>query len=88
MELGGPAIAALLPQLSQMGGFGEWSARVSWTARTDWMQVGGTRVQVYRLEGRFSERHEVTILVSRAGEIMRVELPGGFSLINEMLVNF
>ena len=88
MELGGPAIAAFLPQLSQLGGGSELSTRMPWTARTDWMQVGGTRVQVYRLEGRLSERHEVTVLVSRVGEIMRVDLPGGFSLINEMLVNF
>jgi hypothetical protein len=88
MELGGPAMAAMLPQLSRIPGLGELKASLAWEARTDWMKVGGTRVQVFRLEAKLSERHEVSILVSRVGEIMRVNLPGGLSLVNEVLTNF
>jgi hypothetical protein len=87
LELGGPALAAWLPELWQVSRMGEMKVDPGWQARTDWVKVGGMRVQVFRLTGRISERHEVTILVSRVGEIMRVELPGGFTLVNEVLVN-
>ncbi len=87
-ELGGPALAALLAPLVPTSGTGEINFRLAWEARMDWMQVGGTRVQVFRLESKLSNRHQVTVWISRVGEIMRVELPGGLSLVNEVLVNF
>lgn len=86
-ELGGPALAALLAPLMPTSGAGELNLRLDWEARMDWMQVGGTRVQVFRLEAKVSNRHQVTVLISRVGEIMRVELPGGLTLVNEVLVN-
>jgi hypothetical protein len=88
MELGGPALAALLAPMVQTPGVGEINVRLAWEARSDWMQVGGTRVQVFRLEAKLSNRHQISVLVSRVGEIMRVELPGGLTLVNEVLVNF
>lgn len=87
-ELAGPAVGALMPQLMQLPGLGDKDLELGWVARSDWMKVGGTRVQAYRLETKLLNRHEISILVSRVGEIMRVELPGGLSLVNEVLVNF
>ncbi len=86
-ELGGPLAAVWLPQLSRLPGLGGRRWELPWTARTDSMMVGGTRVQVYRLEGQLSQRQTVLILVSRVGEIMRVELPGGLSLVNDVLAS-
>jgi hypothetical protein len=33
------------------------------------------------------DRFQVVVVVSRVGEIMRVELPGGVQLRNELLLN-
>ena len=88
MELGGPLAAGWLPQLSQLQGKGDLSVDLAWEARTDWIMIGGSRVQVYRLQGRLWDRHEVLVLVSQVGEIMQVDLPGGLSLVNEVLGSF
>ncbi|MCL4177041.1 MAG: hypothetical protein KJ072_04760 [Verrucomicrobia bacterium] len=88
LELGGPMAAVWLPILAQFQDPAGLSSDFSWEARTDWMMVGGTRVQVFRLEARLAERREVSVLVSRVGEIMRVDLPGGLSLVNEVLASF
>lgn len=56
-----------------------------WSAYYEWLQIGRSRVRIYRLEGRFLESIKVVVLVSRAGEILKVELPGGTKLLNEAL---
>lgn len=88
MELGGPLAAVWLSTLSQLRAEGDPSIELAWDARTDWIMIGGTRVQVYRLQGRLWGRHELLVLVSQVGEIMRVDLPGGLSLVNEVLASF
>jgi hypothetical protein len=87
LEMGGPVAAVWLPILSQIRGRNGFMPELAWEARTDWMLVGGTRVQVFRLQARLAERHELKVLVSRSGEIMRVDLPGGLSLVNEVLLS-
>jgi hypothetical protein len=59
----------------------------AWQARTDWLKVSGARVRAYRLEAPLWDRHRIVIVVNRVGEIMRVELPGGLSLANDLLLN-
>ncbi len=59
-----------------------------WEARQDWMELGHTPVRVYRLRTRVLDRYEATVLVSRVGEILRVELPNGFTMENEAMVNW
>lgn len=79
-----PIIAAMLAQNNlfqgplQMGGF-------KWTARYDWLRIGRNRVRIYRLQGKLFGDLEMTLLVSRVGEILKAELPGNFKLINETL---
>jgi hypothetical protein len=47
--------------------------------------VGREPLRVYRLESRILDKHVVTIFVSRAGEILRAELPGDVTLVLEQL---
>jgi hypothetical protein len=56
-----------------------------WTARTDRIQIGRNTTQIYRLELRPMEGYQATILVSRAGEILKVQLPDKLTLVNEAL---
>jgi hypothetical protein len=58
---------------------------VKWDAREDSMRIGQTSVQVYRLHTRLMDRYEINLVVSRAGEILRADLPGGYRLINDRL---
>jgi hypothetical protein len=72
-----------LPMDSQKsGGF---SLGVNWTAAEDMMRIGRTQVRVYRLQTRLLDRYPVKVLVSRVGEILRVELPGDVTLVNDQL---
>jgi hypothetical protein len=87
-EIGGPLGALWLPILSQLPGESGLSPELNWEARSDWMLVGGTRVQVFRLQAQLADRHELKVLVNQVGEIMRVDLPGGLVLVNEVLLNF
>jgi hypothetical protein len=61
------------------------SAGLNWTARYEWLRIGQNRVRIYRLNARLLDRHEINILVSRVGEILRVELPLNVKLINDTL---
>jgi hypothetical protein len=58
---------------------------VKWDAHEDSIRIGGMAVQVYRLHTRLMDRYEINIIVSRAGEILRADLPGGYRLINDRL---
>lgn len=58
---------------------------MKWDAHEDLLRFGRTPVQVYRLHTRLVDRYEVNIFVSRAGEILRVELPGDYRLVNDRL---
>jgi hypothetical protein len=58
---------------------------VKWEAREDSMRIGRTAVQVYRLHTRLMDRYDIEVLVSRAGEILRADLPGGYRLMNDRL---
>ena len=60
---------------------------LDWEARSDWLKVGHSRVRVYRLEARLLDKHRVVVIVSRVGEILRVELPSEITLVNDALIN-
>jgi hypothetical protein len=60
---------------------------LKWEARQDSLDVGHSRVRVYRLEAHLLDRFQAVVMVSRVGEILRVELPGEVTLINEALIN-
>ncbi len=61
------------------------AGRLEWSARTDWLTLRNARVRVYRLEATLLARYKIVVVVSRVGEILRVDLPGRLRLINEAL---
>jgi hypothetical protein len=87
-EMGGPLALAFFPRLAPLATDEMWGLGLEWEARMDWLPIGGSRVQAYRLTARLVDRHRVVIWVSRVGEILRVDLPEGFSVVNDVLVNF
>lgn len=60
---------------------------LTWTAHTDVVEIRGARARVYRLETRMMDLYPVSILVSRAGEVMRVELPFEIEILNDVLLS-
>lgn len=58
---------------------------VKWEAYEDTIHIGHTAVLVYRLHTRLTDYYEVNAIVSRAGEILRVELPNDILLSNDRL---
>jgi hypothetical protein len=58
---------------------------LTWKARNDWVVMGHTSVRAYRLEAALFDRYRMLIIVSRVGEILRVDLPDGWQLINDQL---
>jgi hypothetical protein len=66
----------------------ELSTPLRWDARLDWMPFGNSKIRIYRLRAHWQDRYEATLLVNRAGEILRIDLPGGWRLFNEGLAGF
>jgi hypothetical protein len=61
------------------------SVGLNWKARNDWISIGHTSVRAYRLEAILLERFRMRIIVSRVGEILRVDLPDEWELVNDQL---
>jgi hypothetical protein len=59
---------------------------VSIDARSDWMQIGRSRVRVYRLSARLPGQLEATAFISRAGELLRIQLPDRLQLVNDAII--
>ena len=57
---------------------------IEWEAHEDHIRLGGVSARAYRLDA-FLLGQRVEIFVSRAGEILRVELPRDISLRNQAL---
>jgi hypothetical protein len=64
---------------------GSLTPGLKWEARNDRISIGHTPVRAYRLEARLMGRYEVVVVLSRVGEILRVELPGDLVLMNDQL---
>jgi len=87
-EFGGPlAVAAIGPfsGLDTTSAGRNLSLGLKWEARNDSLKIGHSLVRVYRLQARLFDRYQAVVIVSRVGEIMRVELPNGIRLVNEAL---
>jgi hypothetical protein len=90
-QLAGPLVPGLLAMaglpmdLSQVQ---TEAANLKWEARNDWLTMGNARIRVYRLTLKLLDRYEIGVLVSRVGEILRVELPEGVVLVNEALISY
>jgi hypothetical protein len=89
-QVDSPLIAGLTAQylnslVKTNAGTNAFSLALKWEAHREWLRIGQNRVRVYRLEARLLDRHRIVVLVSRVGEILRVELPGELRLINDVL---
>ena len=82
-----PLLAALLPQVISAAAQTNtaFSLALAWTARYEWLRIGHSKVRIYRLEAKVLDRHRIVVLISRVGEILRVELPGEIKLVNDIL---
>ncbi len=90
-EIGGPMLPGLLGLLGLPLDVNQLTSEAShfkWEARNDWLTMGNARIRVYRLRFSLLDRYEMSVLVSRVGEILRVELPDDILLINEALISF
>lgn len=87
-EILGPAAIVPAGLLSGLGwNFKRaWGADLKWDSRSDWLKFGGSRVRIYRLHGRWMDRYDVVMLLSRAGEILKITLPGDVELRNEAMI--
>lgn len=88
LEFGGP----MLPMMVAAAGVPLGTNSVSptalglrWEARNDSIVIGKNRVRAYRLQAKIFDRYKITFYVSPVGEILRGELPGGVTLINDQL---
>lgn len=84
-DLGGVGWLALLGGGLRLPEAKSLATAVQAEAGLDWLRVGEARLRVYRLELRGPDRHEAVLHVSRAGEILKVRLPGQVSLVHDSL---
>ncbi len=59
--------------------------QLKWEAREDNFRIAHSNARVYRLQTRLLGSYEITLLVSRVGEILRLELPQDVVLVNDQL---
>jgi hypothetical protein len=58
---------------------------LAWEAHSDWVTFGHTSVRAYRLQAHLFDRFRIIVMVSQVGEILRVELPDDWVLVNAQL---
>ena len=99
-ELAGPIPLALLtggmpgglggsgapPELAALPAFQKISLGVQWDSRQYWLKVGSAKLRCYRLHARLVDKHQITVYVSRVGELLRVELPNDIVLQNTRML--
>ncbi|MDD9867478.1 MAG: hypothetical protein OXS32_14125 [Verrucomicrobiales bacterium] len=84
----GPLIKPMLPSLGQAQPSSEiapLSLGLEWDAYNDAMRLGSTRVRIYRLEFKLPGERQITVRVSRVGEILQVQFPGQLVMDNESI---
>jgi hypothetical protein len=87
-EFAGPAGFGLLAALgmpAQTAADSSFSPELNWEASSVFLAIGHEPIRVFRLQTRLLDRFSVRIFVSRAGEILRVELPNGVVLKHDQI---
>lgn len=85
-DLGGFIGPGLLPGAQLFaGGTNGLAGRLQWSAVNDTLKVGGARLRVYRVSARLLQGYEAVVYISRAGEILRIELPDQIRIVNTAL---
>lgn len=75
----------LFPSVDRQNAVSSLALGLKWEASTDSLQVGTARARGYRVAARLFDKYEVVAVVSRVGEILRLDLPNRVSLVNEVL---
>ncbi|HON09188.1 MAG TPA: hypothetical protein PLW02_13910 [Verrucomicrobiota bacterium] len=89
-SVGGPIGLLFLPELTSIT---KTNASATSKINLDYksyyhnMTVGTTTLWVYRVEVSLFKRFTAAINISKAGEVLKVELPNNIELINEAFVN-
>ena len=86
--LGMPSIPLPMASLSTLTNNPNISLGLDWKAYNDVLKIGPSQLRVYRLRARLLESYEVSIVTTRVGEILRMELPNGIVLVNDLLMTF
>lgn len=86
-EFSGPFSLAIFGNMGSSSGqtSAPRMAGLHWEAHYDNLVIGHEPVRVYRLRTRLLDKYPVTIYVSRAGEILRAELPSDVVLVLEQI---
>jgi len=87
-EFAGPSGSGLLTVLGMTtpaAANGSTSPDLRWEASSVYLSIGNEPIRVFRLQTRLLDRFRVRIFVSRAGEILRVELPNGIVLKHDQI---
>ncbi len=61
---------------------------LQWDTRSDWLPLGSARTRIFRVRAQLLDRYEVLLVLSRVGEIFRLELPGRLTLVNDAVAAF
>lgn len=89
-EFAGPAgfglLAALgLPAFATRSDTNASLPELNWAASSVLLTIGQEPIRVYRLHARLLDRFDLRLFISRAGEILRVELPNGILLKHDQI---
>lgn len=57
--------------------------RLEWRAFHDRLRIGTATARVFRISSQFMNRYDVSLYVSRVGEIVKIELPNGITIFND-----
>lgn len=82
-ELGFPMLPMFLSQLGVGDSASALSLGLEWEARQGWFKIGHSQIRVYRLHVKLLDRFQIVVIVSRIGEILRIELPNQILLVND-----
>jgi len=66
----------------------QFALGLNWQGRNDWLKIGHAEARVYRLQARLLDKYQAVLVLSRVGEILRLELPNDLVLVNEALSTF
>ena len=74
-----------MPRLTGMSGFNlaDLQLGLEWESGSEFVTIAHTRIRVYFLRANLFEKQSVSLMMSRAGEILRAELPNDIVLVNE-----
>jgi len=67
---------------------GKIQRNISWGVYNDWWKVGHSHLRVYRIELQILNRFVITFIISRVGEILRIEFPSELTAVNEAFLSW